>query len=59
MAEGFSVELDRVSVQFGTFVAVRDANVRIEPGEFFSFLGPSGCGSTIRTRIQKPTATRT
>jgi spermidine/putrescine transport system ATP-binding protein len=50
MAEGFSVELDRVSVQFGTFVAVRDANVRIEPGEFFSFLGPSGCGKTTILR---------
>ena len=50
MAEGFSVELESVSVQFGTFVAVRDADVRIEPGEFFSFLGPSGCGKTTILR---------
>ena len=39
-----------VSVQFGDFVAVRDASVRIEPGEFFSFLGPSGCGKTTILR---------
>ena len=62
MAEGFSVELDRVSVQFGTFVAVRDANVRIEPGEFFTFLGPSGCGKTTILRtisgFLEPTAGR-
>ncbi|MEZ5857450.1 MAG: hypothetical protein R3D28_00330 [Geminicoccaceae bacterium] len=33
MAGGVSVELDRLLVQFDEFVAVRDANVRIEPGE--------------------------
>ena len=47
---GHGVELDRVSVQFGEFVAVRDAQVQIEPGEFFSFLGPSGCGKTTILR---------
>jgi len=36
------VELDRVSVHFGDFVAVKDVSLRIRPG-FFSFLGPSGC----------------
>ena len=29
---------------------MRDASVRIEPGEFFSFLGPSGCGKTTILR---------
>ncbi len=50
MAGGVSVELDQLLVQFDKFVAVRDANVRIEPGEFFSFLGPSGCGKTTILR---------
>ncbi len=50
MATGVSVELDRLLVQFDKFIAVRDANVSIEPGEFFSFLGPSGCGKTTILR---------
>jgi spermidine/putrescine transport system ATP-binding protein len=50
MASGVSVELDKLLVQFDDFVAVRDADVRIEPGEFFSFLGPSGCGKTTILR---------
>ena len=50
MVAGVAVELDSLWVQFGDFVAVRDANVKIEPGEFFSFLGPSGCGKTTVLR---------
>ncbi|MFO1035585.1 MAG: ABC transporter ATP-binding protein [Geminicoccaceae bacterium] len=50
MAAGVGVDLENLWVQFGDFVAVRDASVRIEPGEFFSFLGPSGCGKTTILR---------
>lgn len=50
MNGGVGVELDKLRVQFDDFVAVRDADVRIEPGEFFSFLGPSGCGKTTILR---------
>jgi spermidine/putrescine transport system ATP-binding protein len=50
MGTGFSVELQNLWVRFGDFVAVRDASVKIEPGEFFSFLGPSGCGKTTILR---------
>ncbi|ADH90958.1 ABC transporter related protein [Ancylobacter novellus DSM 506] len=45
-----AVELEGVNVTFGEFVAVKDANLTIEPGEFFSFLGPSGCGKTTLLR---------
>ena len=38
-----SVELDHVTVKFGQFTAVKDAALEIRGGEFFSFLGPSGC----------------
>ena len=44
------VELDRVSIRFGDFVALQDASLRIEAGSFFSFLGPSGCGKTTILR---------
>jgi spermidine/putrescine transport system ATP-binding protein len=44
------VELDRVSIRFGDFVAVRSATLKINNGEFFSFLGPSGCGKTTILR---------
>ncbi len=45
-----NVELDHVTIRFGDFTAVDDAHLRIEDGEFFSFLGPSGCGKTTILR---------
>jgi spermidine/putrescine transport system ATP-binding protein len=44
------VELDRVTIRFGPFTAVRGATLKISDGEFFSFLGPSGCGKTTILR---------
>ncbi len=44
------VELDHMTIRFGEFTAVSDANLKIEDGEFFSFLGPSGCGKTTILR---------
>ena len=44
------VDLDGVTIRFGDFVAVRDAQVHIADGTFFSFLGPSGCGKTTLLR---------
>ena len=48
---GATVELDRVSADFGTFRAVDKVSVTIGAGEFFSFLGPSGCGKTTILRM--------
>ena len=44
------VELDGVTIRFGNFTAVKNARLKIEQGEFFSFLGPSGCGKTTILR---------
>ncbi len=46
-----SVELRGVTMDFGTYRAVDNVDVKIEPGEFFSFLGPSGCGKTTILRM--------
>ena len=35
------IDLENVCCDFGSFRAVDNANVSIQPGEFFSFLGPS------------------
>ena len=44
------VQLDNVWIRFGDFVAARDINIHIQEGEFFSFLGSSGCGKTTILR---------
>ena len=46
-----AIELDNVCCDFGKFRAVDHVNVKIQPGEFFSFLGPSGCGKTTILRM--------
>src|SRR3954465_8424405 len=48
----YAIELDSCTKQFttpgGTYFAVRDINLKVEPGRFVSIVGPTGSGkSTI------------
>lgn len=45
------VVLDQVEKRFDDFVAVRDANLTIQEGEFIAIMGPSGCGKTTTLRM--------
>ena len=45
------IVLDGVRKEFGTFVAVEQADFAIRRGEFFSLLGPSGCGKTTLLKM--------
>jgi putative spermidine/putrescine transport system ATP-binding protein len=40
------VSLVGVSNSFDTLIAVEDFNLKVEEGEYVTFLGPSGCGKT-------------
>jgi heme exporter protein A len=45
------IQVTGVAKQFGPFVALRDMNFHVAPGEFVSLLGPNGAGKTTLLRI--------
>jgi spermidine/putrescine transport system ATP-binding protein len=54
------VKLENVRKQYGSFIAVHQADFSIGRGEFFAMLGPSGCGKTTTLKMiagfEQPTA---
>jgi len=50
-ATGHALTLAHITHRFGEFVAARDINLDIKPGELISLLGPSGCGKTTLLKI--------
>lgn len=44
------VKFENVEIRYGDFVAINDLNLEIKEGEFFTFLGPSGCGKPTSLR---------
>ena len=51
MADTPDLELVGVTKRFGSFTAVRDVSLVVEPGRFVCLLGPSGCGKTTTLRM--------
>jgi iron(III) transport system ATP-binding protein len=45
------VEIDGVSLAYGSTPVLRDISIVVEPGEFFALLGPSGCGKSTLLRL--------
>lgn len=57
---GFSVEIEGLTRQFGNFTAVDNVSLQVKAGESFALIGPNGAGkSTIikmLTTLAKPTS---
>src|SRR5258706_9336970 len=45
------LEINNVQKKFVGFTAVELFNLKVDKGEFVSFLGPSGCGKTTTLRM--------
>lgn len=54
-----ALEITQLVKRYGTFTAVNELSLTVQPGEFFGFLGPNGAGKTTTincvTGISNPT----
>jgi ABC-type multidrug transport system ATPase subunit len=45
------LRLDRLTVRYGSFVAVDQLDLELQPGELFGLLGPNGAGKSSTLRV--------
>lgn len=57
---GEELTVDRITVQYGDYVAVEDISLGVEPGHTTAVIGPSGCGksTTLKAVAGLSTVTR-
>jgi multiple sugar transport system ATP-binding protein len=46
-----TIEISKLTKKFGSFTAVKDADLKVAAGEVVCLLGPSGCGKTTTLRM--------
>lgn len=46
-----ALEISNLRVDYGSFTAVRDLSLTLEPGEIFGLAGPNGAGKTSTIRV--------
>ena len=44
------IKFDNIQIKYGDFIAIDNLNLDIQEGEFFTFLGPFGCGKSTTLR---------
>ncbi|GAC1434919.1 MAG: ABC transporter ATP-binding protein [Terriglobales bacterium] len=49
--EASAITTEGLTRRFGDFVAVRDVNLSVAPGQFFGFLGPNGAGKSTTIKM--------
>ncbi|WP_291526849.1 phosphate ABC transporter ATP-binding protein PstB [Bifidobacterium sp. UBA744] len=47
---GQRIDVNHLNVYYGSFLAVEDVNMKIEPNKVTAFIGPSGCGKSTVLR---------